>query len=58
MELLWVILFVPLIYFPSVAVLSLIAAIFAGQTGKKRETFWNVFGDFTWELLNPLNWLD
>ena len=56
MDFLWIILLVPLIYIPAVAVVAFLTALFAGRKGKRKEAFKEIFWDFFLEMLNPINW--
>ncbi len=57
MDFLWIILLVPLIYIPAVAVVALLVALIAGRKGNRKAIFRETFWDSFLEMLNPLNWL-
>ena len=57
MDFLWIILLVPLIYIPAVAVVALLTALVVGRKGKRKETFKEIFRDFFLEMLNTINWI-
>lgn len=57
MDFLWVILLVPLIYIPAVAVTALLVALIAERKGNRKALFRKNFWDFFLEMLNPFNWL-
>ena len=57
MDFLWIILLVPLIYIPAVAVVALLTALIVGRKERRKETFKEIFWDFFLEMLNPINWV-
>lgn len=57
MDFLWIILLVPLIYLPAVAVVALLVALISGRKGNRKALFRETFWDFFLEMLNPFNWL-
>ncbi|MCR2045765.1 hypothetical protein NSB25_00490 [Acetatifactor muris] len=59
MDIVWIIILVPLIYFATVILISTIQAMMTRGKGKRvaKETFKETFWHFFFELLNPFNWI-
>lgn len=59
MDAVWMIILVLLLYFTTVILISAIRALMAGGKGKSfaKEAFKETFWDFSFELLNPFNWI-
>lgn len=57
MDFLWIILLIPLIYIPAVAVAALLITLFIGRKGNRKVIFKETFWDFFLEMLNPINWI-